>query len=112
MPRPRRLVLILAVLASFALTGTASASAAIVFDAKPGSEAPPATLGPYTMTPFGLDPQAFDFVGGVAGPTGELEVSPTGRFLAGSDLRPAGRMITGQVARISTPCVVLPTSRS
>ena len=44
MPRPRRLVLILAVLASFALTGTASASAAIVFDAKPGSEAPPATL--------------------------------------------------------------------
>ena len=34
----------------------------------------------------------------VAGPTGELEVSPTGRFLAGSDLRPAGRMITGTLA--------------
>jgi hypothetical protein len=34
----------------------------------------------------------------VAGPTGELEVSPTGRFLAGTDLRPAGRVITGALA--------------
>lgn len=34
----------------------------------------------------------------IAGPTGELEVSPTGRFLAGTDLRPAGRVITGTLS--------------
>jgi hypothetical protein len=34
----------------------------------------------------------------IAGPTGELEVSPTGRFLAGTDLRPAGRVITGMLS--------------
>lgn len=30
---------------------------AIVFDGSPGTGAPPATLGPYTMTPFGTDTQ-------------------------------------------------------
>jgi len=30
-----------------------------------------------------------------AGPTGELGVSPAGRFVAGTDLRPSGRTLTG-----------------
>ena len=33
-----------------------------------------------------------------AGPTGELEVSPTGRFLSGTDLRPSGRVLMGTLA--------------
>lgn len=33
-----------------------------------------------------------------AAPTGELEVSPTGRFLSGTDLRPSGRVLTGMLA--------------
>jgi hypothetical protein len=36
--------------------GTARAS--VTFDAGPGTGPPPRTLGPYTMTPFGMDPQA------------------------------------------------------
>ncbi|MDX9976387.1 MAG: PEP-CTERM sorting domain-containing protein [FCB group bacterium] len=35
-----------------------AASAAIVYDAGPGSGAPPAMLGPYDITQFPLDPQA------------------------------------------------------
>jgi hypothetical protein len=39
-----------------ALTIAASAArAAVVFDGSPGTAAPPATLGPYTMTPFAND---------------------------------------------------------
>ena len=37
---------------SFGCTG----SSCISFDGSPGTNAPPATLGPYTMTPFGPDP--------------------------------------------------------
>jgi len=33
-----------------------------------------------------------------AAPTGELEVSPTGRFLSGTDLRPSGRVLIGMLA--------------
>ena len=79
MPRTRLLFLILASLATFTLlgAGTASASGTITFDASPGVGAPPATLGPYTMTPFGLDPQPlFDFVSGVMGPAGGVAFSP------------------------------------
>jgi hypothetical protein len=40
------------------LLGTVGvASAGIVFDGSPGTAAPPPTLGPYTMTQFGPDPQ-------------------------------------------------------
>jgi hypothetical protein len=35
--------------------GVASAQAAVIFNGAPGSGAPPATLGPYTMTPFPTD---------------------------------------------------------
>jgi hypothetical protein len=39
-----------------ALTIAASAArAAVVFDGSPGTAAPPATLGPHTMTPFASD---------------------------------------------------------
>jgi hypothetical protein len=78
MHRFRLLVVPLAILATIALTapGTAGASGTIVFDGSPGTGAPPATLGPYTMTPFGLDPQPFGDVAGVAGPTGNVTFSP------------------------------------
>ena len=33
---------------------------AITFVGSPGTGAPPAKLGPYTMTPFGPDPQPLD----------------------------------------------------
>jgi hypothetical protein len=34
-----------------------SSTGTITFDGSPGTAPPPATLGPYTMTPFGADPQ-------------------------------------------------------
>jgi hypothetical protein len=56
---PQRLFLFLttAVLATIvALTiAVGPARAAVVFDGSPGTAAPPATLGPYTMTPFADD---------------------------------------------------------
>jgi hypothetical protein len=72
---PQRVLLFLvtAVLATVvALTiGVGTARAAIVFDGAPGTAAPPATLGPYTMTPFGADPQPlFTDVTSVASPLG------------------------------------------
>ena len=78
MPRVRLLILILASLVTFSLTGvgTASAAGTITFDASPGTGAPPATLGPYPMTPFGLDSQPFGFVTGVTGPSGDVAFSP------------------------------------
>lgn len=47
----------LAALAALAVTA-APASAEIVFDGSPGTGAPPATLGPYEMTPYTDDPRA------------------------------------------------------
>jgi hypothetical protein len=44
----------------------------VFFDGKPGSGAPPSTLGPYTMTSFGTDPQDTGEVNGVADPAGNL----------------------------------------
>jgi hypothetical protein len=45
-------------------TISCSGSSCIGFDGSPGTNAPPATLGGYTMTPFGLDPQPVCPVGG------------------------------------------------
>lgn len=48
--------------------------------------------------PPGTGPLLGADVAFTAGPTGELEVSPAGRFLAGTDLRPSGRVLTGTLA--------------
>ena len=79
MPRVRFLLVVLATLASMSLigAGTASAAGTISFSGSPGTGAPPSTLGPYTMTSFGLDPQPFGTVGGVAAPSGEVAFSPS-----------------------------------
>jgi hypothetical protein len=51
--------------------GVARAAPAIHVDTSPGTAAPPATLGPYTMAAFPADPQPTGtFVSGVAAPTG------------------------------------------
>lgn len=44
----------------------------VFFDGGPGSGPPPSTLGPYTMTPFGTDPQDTGLVDGVSDPAGRL----------------------------------------
>jgi hypothetical protein len=46
----------------------ASAVGTIVFDGSPGTAAPPATLGPYTMTRFASDPRPEEFVMNVRAP--------------------------------------------
>jgi hypothetical protein len=58
--------------------GAVSAQGAIVFDGTPGTDAPPARLGPYTTTAFGADPQPlFTDVTGVASPLGgAVQFSP------------------------------------
>jgi hypothetical protein len=49
----------------------------IVFDGSPGTAAPPATLGPYTMTSFGPDPQPVGAtVTGVSDPAGTIGFAP------------------------------------
>lgn len=61
----------LAVLGIPALSLPASAVGTITFDGSPGTAAPPATLGPYSMTSFPADPQAeYVDVSSVAAPTG------------------------------------------
>ncbi len=60
---------------SFGCTG----SSCISFDGSPGTNAPPPTLGPYTMTPFGPDPYpvgTFTFVDGVEDPAGTIGFTP------------------------------------
>jgi hypothetical protein len=54
---PARLLPLLttAVLLGVGLVAAPAAEAGIVFDGSPGTSAPPATLGPYTMTPFAPD---------------------------------------------------------
>ncbi|MDX6414850.1 MAG: hypothetical protein QOH23_2260 [Gaiellaceae bacterium] len=50
----------------------------IVFDGSPGTGAPPSTLGPYTMTAFGVDPRPTgNTVTDVTGPTGTVGFSPS-----------------------------------
>jgi hypothetical protein len=53
-------------------------SSCIAFNGSPGTAAPPATLGPYTMTPFGPDTAADGaVVGGVNDPAGNITFSPS-----------------------------------
>jgi hypothetical protein len=65
---------------SITCTGTScSASPPIVFDGSPGTGPPPATLGPYTMTAFGPDPQPVNqgpIVTSVNDPAGTVSFSP------------------------------------
>ena len=74
MHRFRLLFVLLASLASLSLldAGTALADGSIVAVTL-GTASPPATLGGYTMTPFGADTQAlYANVRGVHGPTGDV----------------------------------------
>jgi hypothetical protein len=74
--RRRRLALSVVLTAGlFALAGLAASSAqaapGIFVVTSPGTNPPPATLGPYTMTSFPTDSKpTFTFVSGVAAPTG------------------------------------------
>jgi len=45
----------------------------ILFDGSPGTDSPPSTLGPYTMTEYGLDSQEEGLVDGVDDSAGDLE---------------------------------------
>jgi hypothetical protein len=57
---------------------TPSETPTITFDGSPGTNPPPATLGPYTMTSFGPDPQPIGAtVTGVNDPAGSITFSPT-----------------------------------
>jgi hypothetical protein len=65
---------------SITCTGTSCSTApTIVFDGSPGTGPPPATLGPYTMTAFGPDPQPLNqgpVVTSVNDPAGTVTFSP------------------------------------
>ena len=65
---------------SITCTGTScSAAPPIAFDGSPGTGPPPATLGPYTMTAFGPDPQPVNqgpVVTSVNDPAGTVSFSP------------------------------------
>jgi len=66
-------VLVAGVVGGAAPALTARAGSGIVFVGTVGTGAPPATLGPYTMTPFPADDRPlFDNVTEVPGPTGDL----------------------------------------
>jgi len=80
MRRRTRLVLATALVAAFAVPVLAAgpAGAAVTFDGSPGTAAPPATLGPYTMTPFGADGRDdFTPVTSVDDPAGTITFSET-----------------------------------
>jgi hypothetical protein len=57
-------------------TGTTCSTPTITFDGSPGTNAPPSTLGPYTMTAFGPDPQPLGEVSGVSDPAGTIFFDP------------------------------------
>jgi hypothetical protein len=62
---------------NFNCTGTTCTQGSITFDGSPGTAAPPATLGPYTMTPFGDDARPeFGTVSDVPDPAGTIGFSP------------------------------------
>lgn len=52
-------LLTVAVLGGVGLVAAPAAEAGIVFDGSPGTSAPPATLGPYSMTPFAPDTRPY-----------------------------------------------------
>jgi hypothetical protein len=57
-------------------TGSSCTASGIAFDGSPGTGAPPPDLGPYTMTPFGPDPQPTGTtVTGVTDPAGTITFS-------------------------------------
>lgn len=59
--------------------------AQIVFDGSPGTGAPPATLGPYTMTPFGVDnANPVNPLNGVYTPDTMMVTVPNGSLCGGS----------------------------
>ena len=67
-----------ATLALLAAGTTISAYAGINFDGSPGTAAPPATLGGYTMVPFGDDTRAVPgSVTTVPGPDGDVTFEAT-----------------------------------
>ncbi len=60
-------------------TGEDCVTPEITFDGSPGTGLPPGTLGPYTMTPFGADPQPLNngpVVTSVNDPAGTIGFSP------------------------------------
>ena len=63
---------------TFTCTGSDCTTGEIVFDGSAGTGAPPATLGGYSMTQFGLDPQALGstIVSGVTDPAGTIGFAP------------------------------------
>jgi hypothetical protein len=70
--------LIATLIPAAAQSAAADSGGSIVFSGAPGTSAPPATLGSYSMTPFGADPQAVGApVAGVTGPSGPISFSPT-----------------------------------
>lgn len=61
----------------FNCTGTTCTEEPITFDGTPGTAAPPATLGPYTMTQFGPDSQPLgEGATGVNDPAGTIGFTP------------------------------------
>ena len=67
------MIFVAGVLLGAASLQPAQAASGIVFDGSPGTGAPPATLGPYPMTPFPEDGRTVGLdVSHVPGPTGDL----------------------------------------
>src|SRR5687768_13706855 len=83
----------------------------ITFDGGPGTAAPPATLGPYTITPFGADVQPLNTnVTTVAGPTGTLTFSaPVSHRAVGSGWATWSHGYTGDVYYTDTATSVTMT---
>ena len=70
-----------AVVASFAMLASPTAAGALTpglhWDTSVGTAAPPSTLGPYTMTPFGADARPeFNSVSNVPDPAGTIGFNP------------------------------------
>ncbi len=83
MHRVRLLLAVAACVASFFTVGVGTApaiSGTIAFDVTNGSTPPRVIVGPFEMTPFGLDGPASDNVAGVPGRAGDpLFPSPLDR---------------------------------
>jgi hypothetical protein len=99
----RRITLLLATMALSLLVADGVAQAgSIAVDTSPGTAAPPATLGPYTMTPFGPDARHIAFesvpvtdVPAPAGAAGALQFDRTMRLWRVIDLDGWGNGYTG-----------------